>query len=133
MRTISASILLDNIDSIIHHITDIINQSLLEGYVPTVFKLAIIKPLLKKLSLDATLVLNFRPISLLPFISKLLETVACNQISSQAFVVRMCFQRVEEGDSCEGIRIYIPICPNLYLGKPQRLYRGLTHLVNILV
>ena len=54
---------------------DMINLSLLSGYVPQSFKVAVIKPLLKKLTLDPGVLANDRPISNLPFLSKILEKV----------------------------------------------------------
>lgn len=51
---------------------NIINRSLSSGIVPTSFKSAVIKPLLKKPTLDPDVLNNFRPISNLPFISKVL-------------------------------------------------------------
>ena len=57
----------------------IINQSLLTGIYPDKLKIAKVIPLLKK---DDTLVMdNYRPISLLPSISKLFEKVVSNQVS----------------------------------------------------
>uniref|UniRef100_A0A3P9HQ40 Reverse transcriptase domain-containing protein n=1 Tax=Oryzias latipes TaxID=8090 RepID=A0A3P9HQ40_ORYLA len=47
-----------------------INASLETGYVPQSFKYAVVKPLLKKPSLDPSILANYRPISNLPFISK---------------------------------------------------------------
>ena len=44
-----------------------INLSLLTGYVPHTFKIAVIKPLLKKATLDPDILANYRPISNLPF------------------------------------------------------------------
>ncbi len=63
-------------------ILDIINKSLSEGTVPEYFKHATIKPLLKQHNLDVTVLSNFRPISNLPFISKILEKVVFNQFMS---------------------------------------------------
>ncbi|XP_042341350.1 uncharacterized protein LOC121942262, partial [Plectropomus leopardus] len=59
---------------------DIINASLLTGYVPQSFKVAVIKPLLKKPTLDPEILANYRPISNLPFISKILERVVAHQL-----------------------------------------------------
>uniref|UniRef100_A0A674N6M2 Reverse transcriptase domain-containing protein n=1 Tax=Takifugu rubripes TaxID=31033 RepID=A0A674N6M2_TAKRU len=56
-------------------ILDQINGSLVSGYVPRSYKVAVIKPLLKKLSLDPDVLAYYRPISNLPFISKVLEKV----------------------------------------------------------
>ncbi len=52
---------------------NIINSSLSLGHVPKPFKLAVIKPLIKKLQLDPSELANYRPISNLPFMSKILE------------------------------------------------------------
>ena len=76
------SILKDNIDSLIMPITDIINESLRTGIVPSSFKHAVVTPLLKKSTLDPTVLSNFRPVSGLPFISKILEKVVFRQINT---------------------------------------------------
>ncbi len=52
---------------------NIINSSLSLGHVPKAFKLAVIKPLIKKPKLDPCELANYRPISNLPFMSKILE------------------------------------------------------------
>ena len=57
-----------------------INLSLVTGYVPQSFKVAVIKPLLKKPSLDPEVLANYRPISNLPYISKILEKVVLAQL-----------------------------------------------------
>ncbi|MDG2560415.1 reverse transcriptase family protein, partial [Vibrio parahaemolyticus] len=57
-----------------------INISLLTGYVPQSFKVAVIKPLLKKPTLDPEVLANYRPISNLPFMSKILEKVVADQL-----------------------------------------------------
>ena len=59
---------------------NIINLSLSSGYVPQSFKIAIIKPLLKKNTLDPEVLANYRPISNLLFLSKILEKVIANQL-----------------------------------------------------
>ncbi len=62
-------------------LTHIINTSLLTGIFPTAFKQARVTPLLKKPTLNTSLLENYRPISLLPFIAKTLERVVFNQVS----------------------------------------------------
>ncbi len=52
------------------------------GKVPTSLKEAMINPILKKASLDKDTLNNYRPVSNLPFISKLIERVVCAQIVS---------------------------------------------------
>ena len=59
---------------------NMINLSLVTGYVPQSFKLAVIKPLLKKPALDPGILANYRPISNLPFLSKILEKAAAKQL-----------------------------------------------------
>ena len=60
-------------------ITNISNTSLTAGFVPRDLKTAVVKPLLKKPSLDKNLLKNYRPISNLPFLSKILEKVVLHK------------------------------------------------------
>ena len=56
------------------------NHSLTTGTVPSDFKTAIVKPFLKKPSLDPNALSNYRPISNLPFLSKIVETIVLRQL-----------------------------------------------------
>uniref|UniRef100_A0A8C1W0H1 Reverse transcriptase domain-containing protein n=2 Tax=Cyprinus carpio TaxID=7962 RepID=A0A8C1W0H1_CYPCA len=69
-----------NISVISPFITMIINQSIQSGHVPFVLKTAIIRPLLKKPTLDPQTLANYRPISNLPFLSKVLEKVVARHL-----------------------------------------------------
>jgi len=51
------------------------NVSLLSASFPNSLKTAVVKPLLKKSNLDKTILSNYRPISNLPFIGKIIEKV----------------------------------------------------------
>ncbi|KAK3548351.1 hypothetical protein QTP70_010716 [Hemibagrus guttatus] len=62
-------------------ITTVINGSLTYGHVPTAFKKARVIPILKKPALDPTDISDYRPVSLLSFLSKILERIVCNQLS----------------------------------------------------
>ncbi|KAK3559061.1 hypothetical protein QTP86_001349 [Hemibagrus guttatus] len=62
-------------------ITTVINGSLTSGHVPTVFKKARVIPIWKKPTLEPSDISNYRLVSLLSFISKILERVVCNQLS----------------------------------------------------
>ncbi len=62
-------------------LTHIINTSLLTGIFPTAFKKARVTPLLKKPTWNTSLLENYRPVSLLPFIAKTLERVVFKQVS----------------------------------------------------
>ena len=59
----------------------IINMSLSQGHMPTMLKKAIVTPLLKKSSLER-ICKNYRPVSNLPFLGKLIEKAVCNQFST---------------------------------------------------
>ena len=67
---------------VIDPLLNIINSSLSLGYVPKTFKLAMIKPLVKKLQLDPTELVNYRPIPNLPFLSEILEKAVSSQLCS---------------------------------------------------
>jgi len=60
----------------------LINASLSSGQFPDCFKQAIVVPLLKKNNLDSSEMKNYRPVSNLPFVSKLLEKVVQLQLQS---------------------------------------------------
>jgi hypothetical protein len=62
-------------------ITAIINKSLRTGNFPSDFKQALVTPLLKKPTLDSEVSKNFRPVSNLSFISKVLEKVVAHQLN----------------------------------------------------
>jgi hypothetical protein len=61
-------------------LTQIINMSFEQGVMPQDLKEALIIPLLKKLGLDVEILKNFRPISNLPFLSKLIERVSAKRL-----------------------------------------------------
>jgi len=61
-------------------LTHLLNTSLLTGELPEGFKVAHIVPLLKSTKLDATQPSNYRGISLLPIISKVLEKIVKQQL-----------------------------------------------------
>uniref|UniRef100_A0A3B3D471 Reverse transcriptase domain-containing protein n=1 Tax=Oryzias melastigma TaxID=30732 RepID=A0A3B3D471_ORYME len=62
-------------------ILNITNCSLQTGVFPTAFKSAVVKPLLKKTNLDPTVFNNYRPVSNLPFLSKILEKLVFIQLN----------------------------------------------------
>ena len=61
-------------------ITDIVNRSLDEALMPNSLKTALIIPLLKKTNLDTEDFKNFRPVTNLPFVSKLIEKSVAVQL-----------------------------------------------------
>ena len=72
-------LLLQCLDELIPVITSMLNLSLSAGQFPALWKVALVKPLLKKPGLETELS-NLRPISNLQYISKLVEGAATQQI-----------------------------------------------------
>ena len=62
-------------------ITDIVNMSLQESMIPKSLITALIRPLLKKTGLDCDILKNYRPVSNLTFISKVIEKVISGRLN----------------------------------------------------
>ena len=62
-------------------VTDIVNESLSTGVLPTCLKRSLIRPLLKKQDLDRENLKNYRPIANIPFLSKVIEKAVLSQIN----------------------------------------------------
>ena len=60
----------------------IVNLSLESGTVPKAFKKAVLKPLIKKSNLDPEVLSNYRPVSKLPYLSKILERAVADQLQT---------------------------------------------------
>ena len=69
------------IDILLPSITGLVNCSLSEGVVPGEFKKAIVTPLIKKSPLPPNDLKNYRPVSGLGFISKLVACVVASQLN----------------------------------------------------
>ena len=76
-----STLLKDFLDDLIPYFTCVINKSLATGNFPSVFKSAVIRPLLKKPSLDPDNLKNYRPVSNLSLLSKLTEKIVLLQLS----------------------------------------------------
>ena len=72
----------DCIDVLVTPIVSIVNLSLSEGCFPTHFKSALVSPLLKKPTLNRDDMKNYRPVSNLSFLSKILEKVVASRLNS---------------------------------------------------
>ena len=78
---IPTSLVKECADILITPITKIVNYSIKEGSFPNCFKMAHATPLHKKPSLDRNSLKNYRPVSNLSFISKLIEKVVAKQLN----------------------------------------------------
>ena len=67
-------------DILVPHLVELFNNSFKTGIFPQKFKHAYVKPLLKKPNLDPEVSSNYRPVSLLPFFSKVLERLVKSRI-----------------------------------------------------
>ena len=88
---IPTRLLLQSLDTLSSVILKIVNLSIESAFLPVSLKEAIIKPILKKSNLDPLEYMNFRPISNLPFLSKVIEKVIAAQLTSY----------VEDNNLCE--------------------------------
>ena len=68
-------VLIDVLPRILPVLVHIVNLSLFSGFFPDSFKSAIVKPLLKKSTLNPDCFKNYRPESNLSFLSKVIEKV----------------------------------------------------------
>ena len=68
------------IDILLPSLTKLVNCSLMEGCIPDAFKSAVVTPLIKKPNLPSNDLKNYRPVSGLSFISKLVERVVVKQL-----------------------------------------------------
>ena len=73
------SLVKENCDILIDHITDIVNKSIATGVFPSNFKSAILRPLLKKANLPL-IHKSYRPVSNLTYLGNIIETVVSNQL-----------------------------------------------------
>ena len=82
LNPILSKLLIECPDSILHSLIDLFNSSLASGLFPQCFKSALVTPILKKRCLDHNDLNNYRPVSNLCFISKILEKHVLSQVSS---------------------------------------------------
>src|SRR5277367_1232294 len=85
LDSILTSLLKSCIDILAEPITTLINLSLSEGAFPTIFKTAVVKPLLKKHSLPRDDLSSYCPISNLNFVSKILERIIHTRLTNHLY------------------------------------------------
>ena len=78
---IPTSLLKQCVEPLVNFLTPIINMSLESGEFPSCLKHALVRPLLKKSSLDPEIMKNFRPVSNLPVMSKIIEKVVAKRLT----------------------------------------------------
>ena len=79
---ISSKLLIECLDSILHSLTDLFNSSLASGIFPQCSNQLLSHLFSKKRCLDHNDLNNYRPVSNLCFIAKILEKLVLSQISS---------------------------------------------------
>ena len=79
---IHSKLLIECLDSILPSLTDLLKSSLASGIFPRCFKSALVTPILKKRCLDHNDLKNYRPVSNLCFIAKILDKLVLSQVSS---------------------------------------------------
>lgn len=77
------------LDELLPLLTSLFNTSLETGQFPQQFKSAIIRPLLKKPSLDTNELMNYRPVSNLHFISKILEKLVVKRLEEHMSIYNL--------------------------------------------
>jgi hypothetical protein len=75
-------LLKNNLEALLPALTQIVNLSITSGSVPDVLKEAVVTPILKKSGLDPDHLKNYRPVSNLSFLSKLIERVVAAQLDT---------------------------------------------------
>jgi hypothetical protein len=68
--------------TVLQTLCNIVNSSLDSCKMPDILKTATVTPLLKKVSLDVENFRNYRPVSNLPYVSKIIEKVAVSQMET---------------------------------------------------
>ena len=75
---------------------EIVNMSLLSGVFPQAMKTAVVKPLMKKKNLDTSVMDNYKPISNLAILSKIIEKAAFKQLKN-SLIISDCFEVFQSG------------------------------------
>ena len=101
-------------------ITNIINMSITQSDIPELLKEAVVRPLLRKPSLDVDVLSNYRPVSNLPQLSKVLEKVTAKQIQEHIFAMSELYQSAYK--SCHSTETaLICVCDDMKLVFDKRI------------
>ena len=104
----------------------IIDDSLTYGIIPDLLKLSLITPLLKKLKLDKTELYNYKPISQIPLLVKILEKIVYKQLISYLIKYKLLDNRqngFRQGHSTETtlLSLFDDLYTSLANNKSQQL------------
>ncbi len=88
-----ASLITDNLTELLPAITTVVITSIQSGEFSSALKVALVTPLLKKPNLDVEELKNFRPLSNLSFVGKVIERAAINQLQDHINITMICTQR----------------------------------------
>ena len=77
---IPTPLLKECLPSLLPYLTYMVNLSISSGQFPTSLKTAIVRPLIKKANLDKNELKNYRPVSNIPFISKIIEKTVVKRL-----------------------------------------------------
>ena len=103
-------LLMSHIHAIIHIIQHIVNLCLTTGDFPISCESSIVMPLIKKPSLDREMLNNYRPISNLSFLSKVIEKVISTRILGHILdnnIVDSFHSAYRTGHSCETALLWV--------------------------
>ena len=82
LEPLSVTLLKQHFDLLLPIILKILNLSLESGHFPSSLKTAVLSPLLKKANLDHEVLANYRPVSNLNVISKIIEKVVAIRLQN---------------------------------------------------
>ena len=122
LEPLPANHLIDNITRIVPAITRITNTSLDEGVMPKSLKHAIVRPLLKKPSLDKDTLSSYRPVSNLTQLSKVIEKMVALRIMTHVSDQQMVgfFQSAyRKNHSIETALLYVTSAVKTAMDKKQ--------------
>ena len=77
---IPTNLVKETLPVLLPYLTSVINDSLMSGVVPECYKKALVSPIIKKPTLDPNDLNNYRPVSNLPYFSKVLERIVLKQL-----------------------------------------------------